>query len=99
MNRRKAISSIFKASIAGTAVAGSMGSLTTGCRSPEREKQSLKAVKPMLVKTGCQMGGTGKKNLEFLARHGVFHIDGGAPRMIEGVGWDLDDARAKKRGL
>lgn len=50
----------------------------------------------MLMKVGCQHGGTDKNNLEFLARHGVYHIDGGSPRMIDGVGWDLDDAMAKK---
>tara|TARA_R110001606_G_scaffold295245_3_gene442947 strand:- start:115358 stop:116359 length:1002 start_codon:yes stop_codon:yes gene_type:complete len=45
---------------------------------------------------GCQHGGTGKENLEYLARHGVFHLDGGSPKLIEGVGWDLDDSMAKK---
>ena len=45
---------------------------------------------------GCQHGGTGKKNLEFLARHGVFHIDGGSPKFIKGVGWDLEDSLKKK---
>ncbi|MCB0633581.1 MAG: mannonate dehydratase [Lewinella sp.] len=52
--------------------------------------------KAMLMKVGCQHGGTGKENLEYLARHGVFHIDGGAPKFIDGVGWDLDDSLAKK---
>ena len=50
----------------------------------------------MMMKVGTQHGGTGIKNLEFLARHGVFHMDGGSPRMIEGVGWDLDDALAQR---
>ena len=50
----------------------------------------------MLMKVGCQHGGTGKENLEYLARHGVFNIDGGAPKVIEGVGWDLDDSMAKR---
>lgn len=31
-------------------------------------------------------------NLEFLARHGVFNMDAGSPRKIEGVGWDLEDS-------
>lgn len=48
------------------------------------------------MKVGCQSGGTSKENLEFKARHGVYHIDGGAPKMIEGVGWDLEDSLAKK---
>lgn len=50
----------------------------------------------VLMKVGCQSGGTTKENLEFKARCGVYHIDGGAPKMIEGVGWDLSDSLAKK---
>ena len=49
-----------------------------------------------LMKVGCQHGGTGKENLEFLARHGVYNMDGGSPKFIEGVGWDLEDSLAKK---
>ena len=48
------------------------------------------------MKVGCQSGGTTKENLEFKARCGVFNIDGGAPKMIEGVGWDLEDSLAKR---
>ena len=48
------------------------------------------------MKVGTQQGGTGIKNLEFLARHGVFNMDGNAPKFIEGVGWDLEDSLAKK---
>ena len=64
------------------------------------ELVSKDAVKPplkkkMLMKVGTQQGGTGKENLEFLARHGVFNMDGGAPKFIEGVGWDLEDSLAK----
>ncbi|MEZ4699158.1 MAG: mannonate dehydratase [Rhodothermales bacterium] len=44
------------------------------------------------MKVGCQHGGVTKENLEFLARHGVYHMDAGSPRLIEGVGWDLDDS-------
>lgn len=55
--------------------------------------QTKKAVK---MKVGCQHGGTGKENLEYLARHGVFNMDGGSPKMIDGVGWDLDDSLRKK---
>ncbi len=96
MNRRKAITSLVKSSLGATAVLGAMGSITAQCQSANGKKQMFPAVKPMLMKVGCQHGGTDKKNLEFLARHGVYHIDGGAPRMIEGVGWDLDDAVANK---
>ena len=52
--------------------------------------------KPVLMKVGCQHGGTGKENLEYLARHGVFNMDGGAPKFIDGVGWDLEDSLAKQ---
>lgn len=54
------------------------------------------AKKPILMKVGCQHGGTGKENLEFLARHGVFNMDGGSPKVIPGVGWDLEDSLRKK---
>jgi mannonate dehydratase len=54
--------------------------------------------KKVFMHLGCQHGGTGKKNLEFLARHGVFHMDGGSPKFIEGVGWDLNDSLEKKEG-
>jgi mannonate dehydratase len=60
-------------------------------------KKSTKAViKPAAMHIGCQRGGTTIKELEFKARHGVFHIDGGSPKLIEGVGWDLKDALRKK---
>ena len=60
-----------------------------------RKSQGI-AKKPVLMKVGCQHGGTGKSNLEYWARHGVFNVDGGSPKFIEGVGWDLDDSLAKK---
>ena len=96
MKRRTAISSLIKSSLGATAVVGSLGSLTTGCQSANGKKQMAPAVKPLLMKVGSQHGGTSNENLEFMARHGVFNIDGGSPRMIEGVGWDLDDAMVKK---
>lgn len=52
--------------------------------------------KKILMKCGCQTGGTSKENLEFKARHGVFNIDGGSPKYIANVGWDLEDSLAKK---
>ncbi|RPI23246.1 MAG: mannonate dehydratase [Acidobacteria bacterium] len=45
---------------------------------------------------GCQSGDTTVASLEFKARHGVLHIDAGSPRVIDGVGWDLEDSLAKK---
>lgn len=96
LNRRKAIGSILKGGL-GTSVAfGSISALSTSCEPPEKAESPKTPVKPMLMKVGCQHGGTGKKNLEFLARHGVFNLDGGAPKVIKGVGWDLEDSLAKK---
>src|SRR5690606_35738495 len=45
---------------------------------------------------GCQHGGTSIKNLEFLARHGVFNMDADQPKFITGTGWDPDDSLSKK---
>ena len=92
LNRRNLIKTISK---------GSFGILTLGGVSGvsyATEDISGKPVqkKQLLMHPGCQHGGTGKKNLEFLARHGVFHIDGGSPNYIEGVGWDLEDSLKKK---
>jgi mannonate dehydratase len=52
--------------------------------------------KQVLMKVGCQSGGTTKESLEFKARCGVYHIDGGSPKMIEGIGWDIEDSLAKR---
>ncbi len=52
--------------------------------------------KPVLMKVGCQLGGTSEENLQFKARHGIYNIDGGAPNVIEGKGWDLDDSLRKR---
>ncbi len=46
--------------------------------------------KPMVL--GCQRGNASEENLQFKARHGVFHFDPGQPRIIDGVGWDLEDS-------
>ena len=93
INRRSALTSALK---------GSLGAgLLMGCGQTATTKEPTSGIdrtadKPMLMKVGCQHGGTGKENLEFLARHGVFNMDGGSPKEIEGVGWDLDDSLAKK---
>jgi mannonate dehydratase len=96
INRRKALSSIVKGSIGSTLTIGSVASIITGCQHTEGKVEMMQAKRPVLMNVGCQHGGTGKSNLEFLARHGVFHMDGGSPKMIEGVGWDLEDSLAKK---
>jgi len=77
--------------------AGSFSAITAGCeKSPTPQKTEEKPKKMALMHVGCQSGGTSKRNLEFKARHGVYHIDGGSPRTIDGVGWDLDDSLAMK---
>ncbi|WP_020529376.1 mannonate dehydratase [Flexithrix dorotheae] len=79
---------------------GSLGAIAYGCKTPAPEEKvemaSMTPKKEVKMKVGCQHGGTGKENLEYLARHGVFNIDGGSPKFIEGVGWDLEDSLAKK---
>jgi mannonate dehydratase len=59
-------------------------------------KDKVVTKKNVLMKVGCQSGGTTKENLEFKARHGVFNIDGGSPKYIPGKGWDLEDSLRKK---
>jgi mannonate dehydratase len=81
--------------------AGSLGAVTLsktmGCTSGIGQNPGEPSGKKrVLMKVGCEAGGTTKENLEFKARCGVFNIDGGAPEMIKGVGWDLEDSLAKK---
>lgn len=99
VDRRKALSTILKGGLGATAL-GSIGSLSAACKQTEKKEskveEDLKEKKPILYKVGCQHGGTGRKNLEFLARYGVFNMDGGSPKFIEGVGWDLDDSMRKR---
>lgn len=54
------------------------------------------APKKVRMKVGCQSGGTTVENLEFKARHGVFNLDGGSPKIIPGKGWDLEDSFRKR---
>lgn len=102
LNRRKTLSTLFKGGLGVTALA-SMGSLASANENKNKKEDDHKkkqsaspAKKPILYKVGCQHGGTGKQNLEFLARYGVFNMDGGAPKFIKGVGWDLDDSMRKR---
>ena len=76
--------------------AGSLGAWAL--YSPTKAEKAVQAIpaKKVLMKVGCQHGGTTTENLEYLARHGVFNVDGGSPKMIKGKGWDLDDSLAKK---
>ena len=93
INRRSALTSALKGSLGAGLLMGCGETATT--KEPTSETDRT-ADKPMLMKVGCQHGGTGKENLEFLARHGVFNMDAGSPKDIEGLGWDLDDALKKK---
>ena len=49
---------------------------------------------PGRMVVGCQSRrGTSQEDLEFLARHGVFHMDPWEPRVLPDGRWDLDDAQ------
>ena len=88
---------LLKSLTASTAGLFTLGSLPLLSHADTRKTKLVIAQKSkLLMHPGCQHGGTGKKNLEFLARHGVFHIDGGSPKFVDGVGWDLNDSLAKK---
>lgn len=78
-----------------TLTAGSVGAVTLGT-APGRAARPVEAPKKVLMKVGCQSGGTSVENLEFKARHGVYNLDGGAPKTIPGKGWDLDDSLRKR---
>jgi mannonate dehydratase len=103
-NTSKGINKIERRSFVKTIAAGSIGAAALGVSigsaasepdlSGNAELPAPK--KKVLMKVGCQTGGTTKQNLEFKARHGVFNIDGGAPKIIKGVGWDLDDSLAMR---
>jgi len=97
INRRNLLKNFSKGAI-GAFAFGSTSALSASCNMAEapNEAPALTPQKPVLMKVGCQHGGTGKENLEFLARHGVFNMDGDSPKFIEGVGWDLEDSLAKK---
>lgn len=94
LKRRELIKVIGKGSLGVFALGSAAGCAPQEAAAEETAEQPAK--KPMLMKVGCQHGGTGKENLEYLARHGVYNMDGGSPKFIEGVGWDLDDSLAKK---
>lgn len=99
LKRRNLLKMVGRTSLGALAL-GSTSSLA-GCSESEEvmSEQASAAVAPkkkVLMKVGCQHGGTGKENLEYLARHGVFNMDGGSPKFIEGVGWDLEDSLAKQ---
>ena len=88
MKRRDFVKAV---AAAGPAAAG-MSIATASGYDAVRERARAAPRKQALMKVGCQHGGPNEENFEFLARHGVFNMDPGMPRIIEGVGWDLDHA-------
>ena len=93
MERRNFVKAITVGSLGALALGSSASASNLGNTPSENPSP---AVKKVLMKVGCQSGGTSTENLEFKARHGVFNIDGGSPKFIKGVGWDLQDSLAKK---
>jgi mannonate dehydratase len=75
--------------------AGTVGA-TVLSPSESLAKMDAKKPKKVLMKVGCQSGGTSKENLELKGRCGVYNIDGGSPKFIEGKGWDLEDSFRKR---
>ncbi|SHM73482.1 mannonate dehydratase [Cyclobacterium lianum] len=94
LQRRKFV----KLFASGTAGAFAAGSTAFGTQYTEVKNsgRSAGAKKEVLMKVGCQSGGTSEENLAFKARHGVFNLDGGMPKFIEGKGWDLEDSLKKR---
>lgn len=93
MKRRKFV---IAAGTMGAAVLGSTISAGVSSCSTAASDGNPAAKKKVLMKVGCQSGGTTIENLEFKARHGVYNIDGGMPKVIDGVGWDLEDSLKKR---
>ena len=92
--KRRSLLKLISTGYFGALAFGSSSAITASCDQKEANKRAPR--KQALMKIGCQHGGTGIKNLEYLARHGVYNMDGGSPAFIEGVGWDLEDSLAKK---
>lgn len=79
--------------------AGSMGAATgtvgvAGAQpAPTRIAKTGHSAQAERMVIGCQSrDGTSREDLEFLARHGVYHMDAGSPASLEDGRWDLDDA-------
>jgi mannonate dehydratase len=94
LQRRK----FMKLFASGTAGALSTASVAMGADRSDKNPSSLKPAraKKVLMKVGCQSGGTTEENLAFKARHGVYNIDGGMPKFVPGKGWDLEDSLRKR---
>mgnify|MGYP001628322583 FL=1 len=79
---------------------GTAGALTSASVAIGADRSTLmptnSKAKKVLMKVGCQSGGTSEENLAFKARHGVYNMDGGMPKFIPGKGWDLEDSLRKR---
>ncbi|MEI6138563.1 MAG: mannonate dehydratase [Mariniphaga sp.] len=95
MERRGFVKAISVSTAAGL-ILGTRMSASASTAENDQSRKPLPVPKKVLMKVGCQSGETTLENLEFKARHGVFNIDGGSPKFIKGVGWDLQDSLAKK---
>jgi mannonate dehydratase len=95
IKRRNFVKAIAVSSV-GAAVLGTSKAASALTSQTSRSEIPAPGKKKVLMKVGCQSGGTTKENLEFKARHGVFNIDGGSPKFVPGVGWDLQDSLQKK---
>ncbi len=96
LSRRQALSNLITTSVGATAMAGAIGPTSSTSRADTNIPLPEQKKKPILMKVGSQRGGTGRKNLEYLARHGVYNLDGGSPKTIRNVGWSLEDSIAKR---
>ena len=85
MNRRKFLST------SGTGAAAAAAALTTRGLAPD-DVFAQAAKKPKAAMFASANGQATRASMEFLARHGVFHCDCNAPKIIPGVGWDYADA-------
>ncbi len=82
--QRRQFAKVVAAASMGAAIEGSASVLEAAPLPPRRE---------VLMKVGCQSRtGTSPENLEYFARHGVFHIDPGEPEVLPNGHWSLDSA-------
>jgi mannonate dehydratase len=95
-NRRKFVKTVAAGSMGAVALGQGLGISSVMAKGSSADRTDNPPIKKILMKVGCQSGGTTRENLEFKARYGVFNIDGGAPKMIPGVGWDLEDSLRKR---
>ncbi len=97
MKRKDFLRNITTGSLGAAALGGLAGSSRKPAENKTAESSSATNIPkddldtPRMV-VGCQSGNEADDNLQFKARHGVYHFDPGSPRTIEGEGWDLDDS-------